>query len=386
MTNFFARLALLCGNFMVGIAVTAPAGMLPQLSEGLAVSIRDAGLLVTYGAVVLCIASPIVSWLTTRLGRRLLMSGTLAIMAAGHVASAFVDSYLAVLMLRLLLLVFAAIYTPQAANTIALIVPEKSRAGAVAFVFLGWSLAIAVGLPLITICANHFGWRETYVAIGVACALAALLNVVVLPNGLQGYPLSLQSFVTIARDSTLILILLITLFQMSGQFAITVYMGPVLQRLADAGPAATGTFFSLLGIAGLLGNIAATGVVARWGVRRTLATFMIIMTGGGAVWALGAGLLPVMALGIFLMGLGITSANSMQQARLIAAAPELGSATVALNTSFLYVGQGIGSAAAGMLFAREHYHAIGFMAVAFFLAAIATFVLSERRTRAAPSS
>lgn len=379
MTHLFARLALLSGNFMVGLAVTAPAGMLPQLAEGLAVTIRDAGLLVTYGAVVLCLASPIVSWLTARLGRRLLMGGTLAIMAAGHFASAVVDSYLAILILRLMLLVFAAIYTPQAASTIALIVPEKSRAGAVAFVFLGWSLAIAVGLPLITLCANHFGWRETYVAIGIACALTALLNLAALPNGLQGYPLSLQSFVTIARNATLVLILLITLFQMSGQFSITIYMGPVLQRIAGAGPAAAGTFFSILGIAGLLGNLAATWIVVRWGVRRTLATFMVIMTCGAAVWALGGGLLPVMALGVFLMGLGITSANSMQQARLIAAAPELASATVALNTSFLYVGQALGSAAAGVLFAREYFYGIGFMAVAFFLCAIATFAMSERR-------
>lgn len=378
MTNSFARFALLSGNFMVGLSVLAPTGMLPQLSAGLGISIRDAGLLVTYGAVILCLGSPIVSWLTTRLGRRLLMSGALAIMAVGHIASAFADSYLAILSLRLAMLIFAAIYTPQAASTIALIVPEKSRAGAVAFVFLGWSLAIAAGLPLITFFANQFGWRETYAAIGVLSALIALMNVAALPGGLQGHPLSLQSFVTIGRNTTLVLILLITLFQMSGQFSITVYMGPVLGKVADAGPAAAGIFFSLLGIAGLLGNLAATSIVVRAGVSRTLATFMILMTCGAAVWSLGAGILPVMAVGIFCMGLGITAANSMQQARLIAVAPELAGATVAMNSSVLYVGQALGSATAGVLFERQHYHVIGFIAVAFFLMAVATFALSER--------
>ena len=86
------RFALLSGNFITGLSVLAPSGMLPQLSAGLGVSVRDVGLLVSYGAVVVCLGSPIVSWLTARVGRRLLMSGTLAVVAAGHVLSGFARS------------------------------------------------------------------------------------------------------------------------------------------------------------------------------------------------------------------------------------------------------------------------------------------------------
>ena len=381
MSHLFSRFALLSGNFITGIAVLAPAGMLSELSQGLNVSIRDAGLLVTYGAVMLCFASPIVSWLTTRIGRRMLLAGTLAFVGVGHVASAFADSYAALLACRIAILGVAAIYTPQAASTISLIVPEKLRAGAIAFVFLGWSLAIAVGLPIITALATHFGWRETYAVIGLAALAAAILNAIALPNGLRGHPLSLHSFATIVKDKTLLLILLITLFQMSGQFAVTVYMGPVSSQLANAGPGALGTLFSLLGAAGLIGNVLATNIVARAGVQRTLGAFMIVMATGGLIWALGGGVLFVMAAGVFVMGLGITAANSMQQARLVMAAPLLASATVALNTSVLYVGQAIGSATAGFLFANEFYRAIGFVAVGFFLCAFVTFLLTRQPSR-----
>ena len=68
----------------------------------------------------------------------------------------------------------------------------------------------------------------------------------------------------------------------------------------------------------------------------------------------------------------------MQQARLVTAAPVLASATVALNTSFLYVGQAIGSGAAGLLFQHELYRAIGFLSVVCFAAAFVVFVLSGR--------
>ena len=45
-----------------------PAGMLAILAEGLNVGIREAGLLVTFGAIILCFGSPVMAWLTTRIG------------------------------------------------------------------------------------------------------------------------------------------------------------------------------------------------------------------------------------------------------------------------------------------------------------------------------
>lgn len=379
MTHLSSRLALTSGNFITGLSVMAPAGMLTELSVGLGVTVRDIGLLVTYGAVILCFGSPIVSWLTTRVGRRLLLSGTLAVIAAGHMLSAIVDSYAAILALRLAMLTFAAIYTPQAASTMALIVAEKDRAAAIAFVFLGWSLAIAVGLPLITLLATQFGWRWTYFAIGAIAAVSALLNAAALPGGLQGYPLSLKSFADIARSRTLMLILLITLFQMSGQFSITVYMAALVQNVADGGPAAAGLLFTLLGAAGLIGNLAATRMVQFSGIHRTLGFFILVMMTGALTFALGSGIVAVMAAGVFILGLGITAGNSMQQARLVSAAPVLASASVALNTSFLYFGQAIGSAAAGVLFQHEFYRTIGFLSVACFGLAFVVFLLSGPR-------
>ena len=58
----FAPTALMLGNFITGTSILAPAGMLSELSGGLQVSIRDAGLLITFGAIVLCIGSPLAAW------------------------------------------------------------------------------------------------------------------------------------------------------------------------------------------------------------------------------------------------------------------------------------------------------------------------------------
>ena len=69
MQSFLRRAALMLGNVVIGLSVLAPTGMLIQMADGLHVGIRDVGLLVTYGAVVLCIGSPLVAWLTAHIDR-----------------------------------------------------------------------------------------------------------------------------------------------------------------------------------------------------------------------------------------------------------------------------------------------------------------------------
>ena len=75
----FAPTALILGNIVTGCSVLAPAGMLSELSAGLGVSISYAGLLITFGAVVLCLGSPLTAWLTSRIERRTLLAATLAV-------------------------------------------------------------------------------------------------------------------------------------------------------------------------------------------------------------------------------------------------------------------------------------------------------------------
>ena len=113
----FAPTALMLGNIVTGCSVLAPAGMLGELSSGLEVSIRDAGLLITFGAVVLCIGSPVTAWLTSRIERRALLTATLAVLALANLASAFAPDYASLLAIRLVMLAVGALYTPQAAGT-----------------------------------------------------------------------------------------------------------------------------------------------------------------------------------------------------------------------------------------------------------------------------
>jgi DHA1 family inner membrane transport protein len=368
------------GNFVTGIGLLGPTAMLAELSSGLGVTIRDAGLLITFGALLLCICSPLMAWLTSRIERRTLLLGIIAVVAAANIASAFAPNYAVLLAIRLVLCVAAAPYTPQAAGTVGLIVPLAKRGSSVAYVFLGWTLAAAVGLPMVTFIAHQYGWREVYLAIGAVSCISLALLAWRLPRGLYGAPVDLSTWAGLARNRLVVLLLVITTLQISGQFAIFTFISPLLTELTGAGPGAASAVFAIYGLSGLVGILTATRIVDGWGAFNTSVLATVLVLSGMTVWTLGAGWLPVMAVGVAIWGMGFGATNSMQQVRLITAVPEAASASVSLNTSMLYVGQAIGSGIGGVLFAGGHFHASGFVAMGFLATALAMVMLSRRVT------
>jgi len=371
MNRSFAPTALMIGNFVTGLAIMSPAGMLSDLAAGLSVSVRQAGLLITFGAVVLCIGSPLMTWLTSRVDRRSLLAATMFGVALTHALAPLVPNYAAMLVLRLVMLAIAAVFTPLAAGTAALLVPEDRRAGTIVYVFLGWSLAFAFGMPLVTFSAAHVGWRETLFAIGVLALSASLLTLVCLPRGLTGSAVVLSTWLGLARNRLIVLLLLITMLQIAGQFCVFTFLGPLLARLVQATPEWIGAAFGLFGVCGFLGNVLALRVVSAVGPFWTSVFYLATLIAGAALWSIGAtgAVLPVMLLGNAVWGFGFAAMNSIQQTRLVGAAPEFAGASVALNTSVLYIGQAIGSGIGGFLFERgallgNGYAGIGFLVLA----------------------
>ncbi|MGB3043723.1 MAG: MFS transporter [Xanthobacteraceae bacterium] len=378
MKTSFAPTALLLGNFVIGTSIMGPSGMLNELSSDLGVSIRDAGLLITFGAAALFICSPLSAWLTGRFDRRKFLGSLVLLLALCNLASAFAPDYATLMAIRLVMMVVAAPFTPQAAGTVSLIVPVEKRGSTIAYVFLGWSLAAAAGLPMVTIIAGYAGWRTAFLCISALSCIGFLLLIWRLPPRVSGVAVELKTWVSLGRNPLVVMLLLITVLQMSGQFVIFTFMAPLLTRLAEATPAAIAVVFSLYGIFGFIGNVAATQLVDRWGGYRTSLVFVTVLLIGMSAWAIGAGMLAAMAIGVSIWGLGFASSNSMQQVRLVGAAPLFAGASVSLNTSVLYVGQAIGSAIGGMLFVRDMLHTAGYVAVAFVVVALLVVLMTRR--------
>jgi predicted MFS family arabinose efflux permease len=356
--------ALGLGNFAIGLSILLPTAMLQALSDGLGVTIGTAGLLISLGAAVVCVSPPFVAWVTSRIDRRALLSAIMLWLAFGHVASAVAPDYASLLSIRVIMLAFAGAFTPLAAGTAALLVSEDRRGAAVTSVLLGWALALAVGLPLISLAVPLIGWRATYAVVSALAMVSFLTIQAALPGGLKGTPVIFATWLSVGRNRQLVLLLLITSLLGAGQLVVIAFVGPLLAELAGATSQGIAVVFALFGTMTLAGNVCASRLVQSWGAFKTSAVFIICILVGTALWALGSGIYLAMAAGAAVWGFGFAAASAMQQVRLIATAPSLATATVAFNNTALYLGQAVGAGIGGGLFARERLHAMGFAALA----------------------
>lgn len=369
---------LLTGNFIIGTGILLPAGLLNELSRDLAVSPARAGLLMLVGGVVVGICAPLVAGLTSRIDRRILLTFALALYAVGHAAQALMPSFTPLLVLRAVTVLSAAIFTPQAAATAGLLVPPDKRAAAIAFIFIGWSSANIAGIPLGTFLASLIGWREVFGLMAAICALTAVMVWVVLRPGLYVTPLNLASWRQALTNPVILTILLVTLLSMSGQFTAFSYMAPIIKEAFAGGPEQISIAFAVAGIAGVIGNAIASRVVARVGIDQVIAAAIVGLIVGLGVFALSFGNFLLALVGIGLWGLGSFSSNSLQQSRLVALAPSLAAATVALNTSVVYVGQAIGAGVGGRLVANGISPALAWTACGFTVLALLVSLAATR--------
>jgi predicted MFS family arabinose efflux permease len=340
------------GNFVIGLGVLMPAGLLNDLSAAFAQDAATTGTLIGYGAALLCIEAPLLAFLTNRMDRRWLLSGALAIYAVGHYASAFAPNFTFLMIARLLMIGGAAAFTPQAASAITLLVPPERRAGAVAFIFLGWPIAMAIGVPLASLLGAYVGWSAAYFIVAIACTLATVAVFVALPNQLFAPRMSLATWGRVLTHGKIIMILAVTLIFIAGQFTVYPYLAAELKLHFDAAPAAISLLFAVYGISGVVGSIVSAKVIGRIGAPATVTAHLAVVFVGLMLWAVGTGYLYIAVIGLVIWGYGGGPAISGQQARLIMAEPDSASASVALNSSVLYAGQAIGTLIGGELLSR----------------------------------
>ena len=370
--------AMVFGNFVIGTGVLLPAGMLNQLSSELHVDIATAGLLLLVGGIVVGIGAPVLAMLTTRVDRRLLLTFSLLLYAVGHLVSAFTNDFWSLLIVRALMISGAGLFSPQAAATVGLLVPGEQRASAIAFIFIGWSVASVGGIPIGALLGDWIGWRMVFGVMAGLSLLGAIAVWLTVPPKLLGVPLNLKSWVSVFTSPALLCVLLVTLLSMSGQISVLGYLGPILKQVTSATTLQISLAFAIAGGAGVIGNTFGSTMVRSMAVHKVIAWALVSLCIGFTVFTLMFGNYWGMILGMALWGLGTFSSNSLQQSRLVQLAPPLASATVALNTSAVYLGQAIGSGVGGQLLKGGATVISGYTALGFLILALAASLYATR--------
>lgn len=369
---------MLFGNFLIGTGVLLPAGLLNDMSTDFAITPAQAGLLSFVGGLVVGVGAPLFATLTSRFDRRLLLTLALLLYAIGHLASAFAPSFELQLWFRAITIIGAAVFTPQAAATASLLVSPDKRAAAIAFIFIGWSAASVAGIPLGGLISSQLGWRAAYFLMAALSLMGAAGIWFSLKPRLFVQPLGFAAWGKALRSPVILLVFLVTLLSMSGQFTMFAYIAPILKDGFGASPLMISLAFLIVGIAGVTGNSVASRIVGRFGVDKIIAAGLASLCVGFIGFALSNGNYVFAMLASLFWGLGSFSSNSLQQSRLAGLAPQIASATIALNTSCVYFGQSTGARVGGHLMDLGSMTSLPWMAFGFMMAAISISLIASR--------
>lgn len=374
---------LLFGNFVIGAGVMVVPGTLNQISDDLQVPVAGAGQLITVGGVVMCLGAPLLAAVVAGWDRRRLLALSMLWYALLHLACAAAPAFGWLLPLRALALVPPAIFTPQAAACVGLLVPPQDRGRAITFIFLGWSLASVLGMPMGAFIGGTLGWRAAFGVITLLSLISAAWVWRSLPDGVRPPALSRQAWAQTFASRPLMLCVAVTVLYAAGQFVLLSYLAPYFHQTLGASPTSLSLLFMCFGAFGFIGNVLMARHIDRIGADRAVLVAIAFMLVSFVAWPLASTGLLVAALVLVPWGLGCFAANSAQQARLAGLAPTLASASIALNTSALYAGQAMGAGGGGWLILNAGFGVLNWAGLASLLAAMALSVLAARASRRA---
>ena len=173
-------ISLLLGTFVTGSAELLTAGLLPQISSGLGVSVAAAGSLFSVYALGLAVGGPLLTAATIRRDRRPVLIGAMAVFAILVIAPAALPHFGWFVATRLAAGAFQGLFLAAAFSTATAVVPKERVGRALAIVIAGFSISTVLGLPLGVLAGSVLGWRGALVMVGgFAVAATGLLVAVV---------------------------------------------------------------------------------------------------------------------------------------------------------------------------------------------------------------
>jgi DHA1 family inner membrane transport protein len=338
--------ALALAAFAIGTTEFAPMGLLPVIADGVQVSIPTAGLLISAYAIGVMVGAPLMTLLLAPARRKNALIGLMAIFTLGNLLSAVAPGYDTLLLSRVFTSLAHGAFFGIGSVVAASLVPADKRAGAVATMFMGLTIANIGGVPAATWLGQTIGWRMAFAATAGLGAVAMLALACWLPKGESGRKPDVRAELRVLVRGPVLRALLTTVMGAGAMFTLYTYVAAILQNLIHATPTFVTLMLVMIGIGFTLGNYI-SGKLADRSLEGTLAGFLL--------------LLAVLMLGIPQLLQGQTSATLLMlawgtasfavipplQMRVMQAAHDAPGLASSVNIGAFNLGNGLGAAVGG---------------------------------------
>ncbi|PZZ97030.1 MFS transporter [Klebsiella pneumoniae] len=251
-----ALFALTIGAFAIGTTEFVIVGLVPTIAQQLSISLPSAGLLVSIYALGVAIGAPVLTALTGRMPRKQLLLALMVLFTAGNILAWQAPGYETLILARLLTGLAHGVFFSIGSTIATSLVAKEKAASAIAIMFGGLTVALVTGVPLGTFIGQHFGWRETFLAVSILGVIALISSLLLVPNNIPGRAsASLRDQMKVLTHPRLLMIYAITALGYGGVFTAFTFLAPMMQELAGFSPSAVSWLLLGYGVSVAIGNV-----------------------------------------------------------------------------------------------------------------------------------
>ncbi|MFE2430353.1 MFS transporter [Streptomyces sp. NPDC059373] len=252
-----ALLALAIGAFGIGTTEFVVMGVLPDVAGDFGVSIPTAGYLTTGYALGVVVGAPVLAVLGARVSRKRMLMALMGLFVAGNALSAAAPDFALMLAGRVLAsLAHGAFFGIGSVVAAGLVAPGK-RAGAIAMMFSGLTVANVVGVPLGTLLGQQAGWRATFWAVAAlgVIGLAGIAALIPADRRPSADSARLRPELAAFRNVQVLLAMAMTVLGFGGVFAAITYIAPMMTGAAGYASSSVTWLLVLFGLGMVAGNL-----------------------------------------------------------------------------------------------------------------------------------
>ncbi len=374
----FALRLLSLAYFIQAVGALSVVGSLEAISREWALSASQSAYLITVFGVTFALAAPLLQVALGHLPRRRQVLLGLGLFSTASMLFAFAPSYEVLLASRVLMGIGAGFIGPVLGALGSNLVERDQQGSAIAVVLLGLSVAGLAGMPITAWLAHVWGARNLFMGIGLAGMVTALLILWRVPNKVAGERVAFRSMVGLLTDPGSLSALLVVFFVTTGVFSTYAFLTPIIRNDYHGNPADVSLALTVLGVAGVLGNLFVTRAA------RYLSAVIMLVAGVGLLMAdvlfmwMAPSQLGWLLVALVLWAFATDIVWPTQQRRMVELRPEQRGIALALTASFLFCGIGLGSAIAGWVYPAYGYAGLLASSLLSLSLALGCLVFSER--------
>lgn len=377
--------ALSIAYFIQATGSLSVAGSLAAISHEWGLSDAQSARLLSIFGLTFALGAPLAQVMFGTLMRRTQVLAGMLVFALGSAIFALAPNYTLLVISRIVMGLGASLIGPVLVALGAELVSPKERGSAIAMILLGVSMASMVGIPLAAWIAHAWGARILFALVALVSLLTAAGVWLLVPNVVKGVDVRLHHVGQVLTEGKTLSAFLVVFFITSGVYDMYAFISPIIRDRWHGEAADVSIALTVIGVAGILGNLFVSRAARRYSAERLLSIGMTLLVADMLLITL----LPAQLAWLFILLVVWAFSTDLlwptQQRRIVEiSSAETRGISLALTSAFMFCGIGFGSAVASWFYPLTGFYGVMISSMLFLLLALVSLGISERlRARSA---